>query len=247
MLDGLLLGWMLIAWGAQAAVPWRLAHREPATRRLLSYALLPLLVTGALAAIGYGQSHPDAAIVQSLYPLGASRTGRLLAVLLPAMILADLVAAFGWRRLEPAGWRIAGVFGLVFLVAASWAVELMRVGEGPASAPIPLLLLTGLRLLIALSAAEALAPGRPVLAPIAGLALPLYVLLLPADLARQVWGGQGLTVAAAATLFLVARWLPASLRRPALAGAALLAGLLLAAAADLSQGMAGPALEISPG
>jgi hypothetical protein len=123
----------------------------------------------------------------------------------------------------------------------------MRVGEGPPSAPIPLVLLAILRLLLALGAAEVLAPGRPALAPVAGLALPLYVLLLPAGVAELVWRGHALTLAAAAALFLASRWLPATLRRPALAGAALLAGLLLAATADLSQGLGSPALEISPG
>ncbi len=239
MLDGILLGCTLLAWGAQAVVPWRLGNLAPERRQRLrpwAVALLPLLAAGALAAFAYANRHPDAALAQGLYPLSASRTGMLLAVLLAALALVDLVAAGAGRSFEPAAWRLAAGFGLTFLLAASLAGELIRIGEGPESALIPLLVLAGLRLLVALAAAEALAPGRPLLAPFAGGALPLYVLLLPARLARALWGGPAaFTLGAAAVLFLAARWLPASLRRPTLGAATLLAGLLLAQAALLSQ------------
>ena len=102
MSDGLLLGWMLLAWGAQAAVPWRLAGVAPETAAAAwALALLPLLVTGALAAFAHLQVHPDAAVAQGLYPLGASIVGRTLAVLFAAMALA------GRPRSPPAGaaWR----------------------------------------------------------------------------------------------------------------------------------------------
>jgi hypothetical protein len=233
--DGLLLGWMLLAWGAQAVLPWRLAGLAPERRRLGALALLPLLLTGGLAAFLYATRHPDAAVVQGIFPLGASRLGRALAVLFPALAVADLLLLFTWRRLEASGWRIAAGFGLVFLLAATWAAELIRAGEGPASALFALILLTLLRALLALGAAEALAPGRPVLAAAAAPSLLLYGLLLPALLARDLGAhGQWLTLAAAALLLLGARWLPTPLRRPALAGAALLAGLYLGEAARLS-------------
>jgi hypothetical protein len=220
-------------------VPWRLAGLEPDRRRPWALGLLPLLASGALAAFAYAGRHPDAAVEQALYPLRASLTGILLAVLLAALALVDLVAAQGWRRFEPAAWRLAAGFGLALLLAASWAGELMRIGEGPESALLPMAVLTVLRLLLALAAAETLAPGQPVFAPFAGAALPLYVLLLPAQLARALWGSPAaFTLGAAAVLFLAARWLPASLRRWALGAATLLAGLLLAQTALLSQRLA---------
>jgi len=236
MIDGLLLGVMLLAWGAQAVVPWRLGGLAPERLRPWAFSLLPLLVAGALAAFGHLQAHPDAAVVQGLYPPGASMPGRALAVLFAALVLAGALLAAGSRGLEAAGWRIAAGFGLAFLLAASWAAELIRVGEGPGSAPPVFLALLVLRTLLALGAAEALAPGRPLLAVAAGLALPLYVLLLPAPLAHALARNlQWLPLAAATLLLLAARWLPAALRRPALLAAALLAGLWLGQAAHLSE------------
>jgi hypothetical protein len=238
MIGGLLLAWILLSWGAQAAVPWRLAAVDPERRRPWVPALLPLLATGALAAAGFVQLQPDAALAQGLYPLGASGLGRVLAVLLSALALADILIAIGWRRMEAAGWKIAAGFGLAFLLIATWIAELMRTGEGPASAPLAFLALVLLRTLLALGAAETLAPGRPLLAAAAGLALPLYALLLPAPLARALGAhGQWLTLAAASLLLLGARWLPPALRRPALLGGTLLAGLYLGQAARLSAGV----------
>jgi hypothetical protein len=239
MTDALLLGWLLLAWGAQAAVPWRLAGfaaAEAGRRRPWALALLPLLVTGALAAFAHLQAHPDAAVVQGLYPFGGSGVIRVLAVLFAALAFADALLAAGWRGLETLGWRIAAGFGLVFLLAAGWAAELMRTGEGPASEPAAFVALVLLRTLVALGAAEAVAPGRPLLAIAAGLALPLYALLLPAPLAHALAAhGRWLPLAAAALLFLGARAFPPSLRRPALLAAALLAALWLGQAAHLSE------------
>lgn len=238
MLDGLITAWVLFAWGAQAAVPWRLAGAEPRDRRLWAFAALPLLFAGILAANWYVVSHPDAAIAGDLFPLRSSRPGRALLVLLPALALAGLVAAAGWRRMEAAGWRIAAAFGLAFLAAASWASELVRTGEGPASAPPAFALLVACRLTLALAAGEIAAPGRPLLAVAGGLALPLYWLLLPVELAELLSAkGQLFTPGAAAVLLLASRWVPPRLRRPALAGGVLLAGVFLARAADLSQSL----------
>ncbi|HET9211818.1 MAG TPA: hypothetical protein VFR03_15545 [Thermoanaerobaculia bacterium] len=236
--DGLLLAWLLLAWGAQAVLPWRLAGLETERRRAGALALLPLLLTGALAAFFYAVRHPDAAIVQSLYPLSASKVGRALTVLFYALAVSNLFLFLTWRRLEAAGWRIIAGFGLVFLLTATWAAELTRIGEGPESAAVPFLALVALRALAALGAAEALAPGPPRLAVAAGPSLLLYGFLLPARLAHALGAhGQWLTLATAALLLLGARWFPASLRRPALLGAALLAGLYLGEAARLSAGL----------
>jgi hypothetical protein len=236
VIDALLLAWMLVAWGAVAAVPWRLAETMPDRRREWALSLLPLLASGALAAYGHLQIHPDAAVVQGIYPFGGSGMARIVAVLFVALALACGFAAATWRGLEAAGWRIVAGFGLAFLLAATWAGELIRTGEGPSTGALAFAALILLRALVALGAAEAIAPGRPLLAAGAGLALPLYTLLLPAPLAHAL-GAQGRwpPLAAAALLFLAARWLPARLRRAALLGAALLAGLWLAQAAHLSE------------
>lgn len=241
MLDGLITAWVLFAWGAQAAVPWRLPAAGPGSRRFWAAASLPLLVTGAVASLFYAQSHPDAAITSGVYPLTASTPGKLLAVLLPALALADLMTALGWRRMEDAAWRITAGFGLAFLLAGCWMWELLRVGEGLTSAPLPLAAAILCRLLLALAAGEIAAPGRPVFAVAAGLAFPLYWLLLPAALADALArSGALLTVGAASVVLLAVRWLPERLRRPALAAAILLAGLVLAQAATLSQSLADP-------
>ena len=236
MIDALLLAWMLVAWGAAAVVPWRLAGVVPERRRGWAFSLLPLLASGALAAYGHLQIHPDAAVVQGIYPFGGSGIARIVAVLFVALALACGFAAATWRDLETTGWRIVAGFGLAFLLAATWAGELIRTGEGPSNGALAFVALILLRTLVALGAAEAAAPGRPFLAAGAGLALPLYTLLLPSPL-TQALGAQGRwpPLAAAAILFLAARWLPARLRRPALLGAALLAGLWLAQAAHLSE------------
>jgi hypothetical protein len=239
--DGLLLGALLLAWGAQAVIPWRLAAMEAERRRAWALALLPLLLTGVVAALLYLRHHLQAAVFQRLFPLAASRPGRALALLLLAMTVADLLLAIGWRRLEATGWRIAAGLGLLFLLAATWAAELVRTGEGPASTPGVLPLLVILRALVALGAAEALAPGRPFLAVAGASGLAFYSLLLPAPLAQALGSrGQWITVVTAALLMAMARRVPLSLRRPALLGAALLAGLYLAQAASLSERLGAP-------
>jgi hypothetical protein len=242
MTDALLLAWMLVAWGAVAAVPWRLAGEAAGSggRRGWALALLPLLASGAFAAYGHLQIHPDAAVVQEIYPFGTSGMARIVAVLFVALALAAGFAAATWRDLEATGWRIVAGFGLVFLLAASWAGELIRTGEGPASAPLAFVALILLRTLVALGAAEAVAPGPPRLATAAGLALPLYTLLLPGPLAQALAAHGRWTPLAAATLLFLAgsrlpARLPARLARAALLGAALLAGLWLAQAASLSE------------
>ncbi|HKV07021.1 MAG TPA: hypothetical protein VJ725_02715 [Thermoanaerobaculia bacterium] len=243
MPDGLIMAWVLFAWGAQAAVPWRLPGQGPGARRFWAMASLPLLIGGVVAALFYVQAHPDAAIASGLYPLKATRPGRLLLVLLPALLLAGVVTALGWKKLEDAGWRIAAGFGLAFLAAASWAAELVRIGEGPESAPLPLALLVLCRLLLGLAAGEIAAPGRPLFAVAAGLAFPLYWLLLPANLANALTkSGALVTLGASALVLLTARWLPERLRRPALGAAILLAGLVLAQATMLSQTLASPTM-----
>lgn len=241
LLDGFLQSWVLLAWGTQVLFPWQLAGGNPELRRSRAWLPLAFLVAGALAAFGRVQLHPDAAVVQGLYPLGASNAGRLTGILFAALALADSLQLAARRSVEPAGWRITAAFGLAFLFATSWAAELLRVGEGPASGPTALAMLVALRALVSLGAAETLSLQRPLFSVAAGLALPLHLLLLPATLAHALGQhGQWFTLGAAALLFLGARWLPVRMRRPALAAATLLAGIYLAEAAALSQAVASP-------
>jgi hypothetical protein len=250
MLDGLLLAIFLLAWGAQAVTPWRLAGRpaeDVEARRRWAWAVLPLFATGVLAALLWVSSHPDATVAAGLVPLATSRVGRPMAILVAALLAADLVAVMGWRRLEDAGWRILGGFGLAALAAVCLAAELLRAGEGPASPLLVAALAAACRLLVALGAGEAVAPGRPLLALAAAPALVAWFYVIPADLADLLLrSGAAFTTGAAALLFFAARWLPASLRRPGLVAAALLAGLLFAQAAVLSGTLGGPVFSPLP-
>jgi hypothetical protein len=266
VLDGLLMTVVLLAWGTQAVVPWRLAGRHAGktgnetvneadnapdpSRRLWAYAVLPLYAAGFVAVLSWAQTHPDATVAAGLVPLTASPWGRALAILAVALLAAALVTVVGWRRLEDAGWRILGGFGLAALAATCLVAELVRAGEGPAS-PLPVAAAAAAcRLLVALAAGETLAPwraGRPLLALAAAPAFAAWFFVIPVALSDAlVRSGAPLTAAAAAVLFLGARWLPASLRRPALAAAALLAGLFFAQAAAVSQGLSAPVFSPLP-
>lgn len=247
MLDGLLTSLFLAAAGAQAVAPWRVALLPNDARRPWGYALLPLLLAAALALLLWVRIHPDAALAVRLVPLAASQAGKVLGILAAALAAADLVALIGWRRMEDAGWRLLAGFGLAALGAACYAAELLRAGEGPASPPAILALAAACRALTALGAGETLAPGRPLFAVAAGLALPAWFLVVPADLTDTLLRqGAAFPAGAAALLFLAARWLPMRLRRPALAAATLLAGMLFAQAALVSQTLAAPAQQVMP-
>jgi hypothetical protein len=238
-----------------------------AYRRRWALAALPVLVVGLVAGLAYMRARPDAAIAVGLLPVTANLPGRLIALFLPAVLLVDLLLLVARDRLEDAGWAIAAAFGLLLAAAGALAGELLRLGEGPGGPRPALLGATACRLLLALAAGELLAPSRPllgrssrrssrpifrpefpsILAPIAGLALPVYVLLLPSELQQamipeRVW----LTLGAAALLLVAAPWAPARLRRATLAAGVLLACLALGRAADLSQKIPPPARATAP-
>jgi len=229
--------------GAHATVPWRLARGAraapappPAAIRLWSLAALPLLLAAVALGGALAAARPQAALGAGWGEVAFTGAAfRAAWVLLAALALADAVAAVGWRRLEPAGWRLLAVFGLAALAASSLALELLRIGSGPATALPPVLLAAGCRALLALAASEALPPGRPWLAPLALPALAGYWLALPAPLAALL-RAEGLhwTALAAGLLLAPAPWLPARLRRPALIAGLLLAALLLARATGLT-------------
>jgi hypothetical protein len=266
ILDALSIFVLLIAWGAQAIVPWRLAKKaadhapaldgapvaspeppaaaEPPPRADLLWRLagFPLATAGLMAAFLVADRNPDAAIAARLVPLLGSTPGRLLALLAPALVGVALVGSLAGPRLEAAGRRLGAALALAACAAASWAGELLRAGEGPASPAPALALLVACRLALTLAAGELIAPGRPRWAAAGGLALLAYLPLLPPELGAALWSrGLALTCGMAALLLLAARWLPRPLRRPALAAGVLLAALVLAQAGRVSQALA-PAL-----
>jgi hypothetical protein len=259
LLDALCLIVLLVGWGAQAAVPWHLGHLAAAGAdpgaagdsgpaaagageprwRVWRLASLPLAVAGLVAAVSLANRNPDATIAGHLMPLTASTPGRLLAVLVPAMLGASLVGSLAGRRLDRQGLRLMAVFGAAAVGAAGWAGELLRTGEGPVSPLWRLLLLAACRLALALAAGEIVAPGRPRWSVAAGAALAAYLPLLPTALRGLLWAEElQLTCAAAALLLAAARWLPPALRRPALATGIVLAAIVLARAGRVSQTLA---------
>lgn len=261
--DALLLFVLFVAWGAQATVPWRLsgtaaagaeavsgvaagggaggggsAAAVAARRRRWRAAALPLALAGLLAAYELAGRNPDAAIATRLVPLLASVPGRLLAVLAPALLVAALLAGLGGDRLGVAGERLSAALGLAGCAAAAWAGELLRAGEGPETSAPRFLLLIGCRLALMLVAGELPLLTRPRWAAAGGVALLLYLPLLPAPLRGVLWDqGLWMTCGAAALLLLAVRWLPQALRLPAFAIGLLLAAMVLGQAGRVSQAL----------
>jgi hypothetical protein len=250
LVDALLLCVVLVGWGAQATVPWRLGgHPRSAAPapglRPWRFAALPLAVAGLVAALALADRNPDATIAAHLVPLLSSTSGRLLALLATALLGSTLITGLAGERLEATGLRLAAAVGAAACAAAAWAGELVRTGEGPSfDRLLPFVLLAGCRLALTLAAGELVGPGRPRLAVAGGLALAAYLPLLPRELRGPLWGeGLELTCAAGSLLLLAARWLPRPLRRLSLAMGVLLAAILLAEAGRVSQGLA-PGVEI---
>jgi hypothetical protein len=255
LLDGLLLFVIMVAWGAQAMVPWWLAQsgqaeQQPAAGKRAGawwrIGSVPLALAGLMAALALASRNPDAAVARHLVPILATVPGTLLAIGFPALLVAALIASLGGQRLDRLGWRMVAGFGLATCAAAGWAGELLRIGEGPASPPPGLALLVACRLALTLAAGGLLVPGRPGGAIAGGLAMLAYLPLLPPEL-RHDLGSQGilLTCGAAALLLLAVRWLPPALRRIALAAGVLLAALVLAQAGRTSQDLP-PTVEPVP-
>lgn len=173
----------LVAWGAHAVVPWRLARAAEGPRRIWALAALPLLLaaTAAAATVAAGDADTTLAAGWLDRPLAAAAL-RSVAVLLPALVLTDLLLLAAWRRLarpstraalrrgdrdglEPAGWWIAGGLGAVALAALALAAELAARGGLPAGRAAGVVLAAaGCRVLLALAAGELVAlslPGPP--------------------------------------------------------------------------------------
>lgn len=238
-LTAAVLAWNLVAFGLHALAPFRLVDADPQRRRLWALAAPVLLGTSAVLTFFAVARRPDEALAWGLTdPLHGSLPARLLAVVLAAVVLTDVLVACGWRRLEPAGWRLAGSLGVVGALAHAFGSELLRIGWGPA-APLPwLAAATLLRLPLSLAAAE-LALGPPRLwVPLAGPGLVAATRLWPAS-ARGALGTDTLTLIAAAVLLVAARFVPPALRRAAGVAGLVLAVLFLARAAEVSRILGG--------
>ncbi|MEM7481314.1 MAG: hypothetical protein AAF481_09085 [Acidobacteriota bacterium] len=229
-----------LVFGSHVVLPWRLATRPTPRRRGWALLALPSLFVVLLTGGWWLSSHPDTLLGAGWGSRSVSDLiVRSLAVTLPVLILVDSVLLVGWRKLEDLGWRLAAGLGLVASLSAGAFLELLRTGEGPWSRPAVLAFATACHGLVALAAGEATtgrATGpRPVFAPLAALALPLYLFLLPEALRDVLHAeGWGITALACGLLLFAARWLPPRLRRPALFAAIALWSLFLGLASETS-------------
>lgn len=226
---------LMLSLGAHVLVPLRIAREDTeAARNVWGLAAAPLLLFALLLELLRFSTHMDLLLGAGWGESGlVTLTTRALGVLLVALLAVDLVVMVGRNKMEPLGFRLAGIFALAPLAAALGAEEILARGEDAALPGSGLVLATLSRALVALGAAEALAPtptsGRPFWTVPAAGGLVAWPLLVP----RELFGGlleSGLLVplGAAAALFLVARWLPVRLRRPTILAAALLASLAFA-------------------
>lgn len=229
-----LLFTQLLILGANVVGSWRLAAAPAEARRPFQLAIVPALLFSAILALLHLQLKPDAALAWGLVWPPREIVARALLVLCSAAALSALLLALGGRDLEPLGWRLAAGLALLLAAGACVAGELLRIGHGPSGGIAAIAAAAAARLATMLAAGEC-ATGRPRwLTFVAGLALPTAVAAAPVAL-RESLGGDLWTIAAAAMLFLLARFLPPSLARPAgLAGAAL-AALYFTRAAELSE------------
>lgn len=240
-MTALALALQLFVLGLHVVAPWQLAPLVPGNdavdrKRLWALTATPLLLAAALAGLYDLGEHPDAALAWGLGWPTASLTALLLALTAVAVALCDLILFAGFRKLEPIGWRFAAGLSLALLLAASVAGELLRTGRGPASGLAVLGLAALCRVPLALAAGEAAWGPVGWLATLAGLTLPLSLAGLAAPV-RTALGPDLATLGAATALLLAARFLPLSLRRPAVIAAILLAALYLDRTRDISAAL----------
>jgi hypothetical protein len=237
----------LVVLGAHAVLPFRLSgDGDPRRRRLWALAAPAALLGVCLATALRIAARPDDAIAWGLtHPLAGSLPARLIAVALAALVVADLVLAAGWRRLEPAGWRVVGALGALAVLAHALGAELLRIGWGPAPSSLAALVAAAaLRAPLALAAGELVVGAPRLWTTLAGPALVAAARLWPAEL-RAPLAGDRPTLAAAAVLLVAARFVPLALRRVAGAAGLALAVLFLVRAAEVSRILGG--VERVPG
>ena len=258
-MTALALTFQLLVLGLHVVVPWRLAKLPgdlaaslpaalpgdlqgdltPGTvdcKRLWALVATPLLLAAAVAALFTLDARVDAAIAWGLSWPPRSIPALAVGFTAVAVALADLVLLAGFRKLEPAGWRVAAGLALLLLAAASCAGELLRLGRGPAAGLAAILVAALCRVTLALAAGEAGSGPVRWLTPLAGTALPFTLLGFSAPL-RATLGADLLTLGAATLLLVAARFLPPSLRRPAALAGVLLAALFLDRTGDLSTAL----------
>lgn len=230
----------LLVYGAHALVPFRLAAAADDRKRLWALTAPLALLASFIATAAVVSRRPDEAIAWGLTdPIAGSLPARLIAVALAGLLLADLVVAFGWRRLEPAAWRVLGAFGIVGALFQTLGSELLRTGTGPAGPSLGVLVaMVALRLPLALAAGELLAGGPRLWVPLAGPALLVATRLWPPAL-RGALGADRITLLVAAVLLLGARFVPPPLRRAAGWAGFALAVLFLARSAEVSRILGG--------
>jgi hypothetical protein len=244
----------LLILGLHVVVPWRVAGLPQGTaaagatgaaqvaaialarRRLWALIATPLLLVAAIAGLLTLGERIDAAISWGLTWPPVSLPAIALAFAAAAVALTDLLLLAGFRKLEPAGWRIAAGLGVLLLLAASVAGELLRLGRGPAAGLSGLMVAVLCRVLLALAAGQAASGPVRGWATLAGAALPLTLLGSATPVVAKL-GADLLTLGAAALLLVAARFLPLSLRRPAVVAGVLLAALFLDRASDLSAAL----------
>lgn len=225
---------LMLSLGAHVLAPLRAGRQDAETARdVWGLAAAPLLLLALLLELLRLSAHPDLLLTVGWGESAlVARTTRALGVLLLTLLAVDLVTLVGRKKMEPVGFRVAGIFAWLPLAAALGAEEILARGDTALLGP-GLVLAALSRVLVALGAAEALAPapasGRPFWTVPAALGLVAWPLLAPGELFGRLLGsGLLVPLGAAAVLFLIARWLPVRLRRPTILAATLLASLPLA-------------------
>jgi len=234
------LAFNLAVFGAHAMLPFHLARAEPERRRRWALAAPVALVAAILGTMALVARRPDDAIAWGLtHPWSGSLPARLIAVVLAALVVSDLVLAVGWRRLEPAGWRLAGALGTLGVLAHAMGSELLRIGWGPSPGTAAVLLATiAFRAPLALAAGELIAGTPRWWVPISGPALILATRLWPGPL-RAALADDRITLASAAFLLVIARFAPQAMRRIAAIAGLALAVLFLTRAGEVSRVLGG--------
>lgn len=237
LVDSTVLILNLVVFGAHARLPFLLASASEGSRRAWALVAPPALLASLVATAATIFRRPDEAIAWGMTgPFARSMPARLLALTVLALLLADLVVALGWRRLERDGWRILGLLGALGCMAHALGADLMRIGWGPVGSLTVLLLGAALRLPLALAGAELLTGPPRRFTLVAGPALALAFATWPGAL-RHGLRADLPTLAAAVLLLTAARFTPPRLRRAAAIAGFLLAVLFLGRAGQQSSSL----------
>src|SRR5579863_9140498 len=243
MISNLLLALVtMLGFGAPVVVLWSLTDGATASwsrwRPWIGWLLAAFLPLAIVAGFALLTQMPDAAIAAGLLPLSHSVPGKLLLLLLPAVLAALILLGAGGPQVQASALRLVGGLGLPLVMDAAWFLERLREGGGPSSSGWRWCLLVGCRALAILAASEVLSPRRPIWTFFAGLAVIPSFLVMPEALREALAPIAADTALAATAALLAARWLPARLRRPAVALGALLLGVLWLEAARVSSSFA---------